>query len=223
MQVWLLENQSSEGSSNLQKLLHQLEKRPDVDLRLVGVSAFQPDSITGLCQLVRDPLDVLVINEPVLPEGPAVEEVFNLGLAMVVVTTAEGVKRFPLLATHHPVIFALSTLDEEGLWLALQTALASRQREAHWKEKVARLEQRLSDRILIERAKGVLVQLLKISEEDAYKRLRMQSRQQRRQIRDIAQWVLDTHSMYAPGTNGFGEFLKEQQEREPETRAQQSS
>ena len=44
------------------------------------------------------------------------------------------------------------------------------------------LEQRLSDRIIVERAKGILVQRLKITEGDAYKRLRLLSRRQRRQI-----------------------------------------
>jgi hypothetical protein len=69
---------------------------------------------------------------------------------------------------------------------------------------VARLQRRLSDRIVIERAKGILVQRLKISEEEAYKRLRVLSRRQRRQIRDIAQSLLDTQFLFLPGSDGNG-------------------
>jgi AmiR/NasT family two-component response regulator len=60
------------------------------------------------------------------------------------------------------------------------------------------VQQRLSDRIVIERAKGVLLQRLGISEEEAYKRLRVLSRRQRRPIRDIAQSLLDTQDLLVP-------------------------
>jgi AmiR/NasT family two-component response regulator len=223
MQVWLVENQNLDGSSKLEGLLRQMEKTPGSGLRLVGVSRFQSEPGLTLRTCLPDPLDVLVINEPNWLEEPGAQEVFGLELAMIVISTAKAAEHLRPLATQYPVTFVSPTLDEDGMCLALKTALTGQQRETHWKDKVARLQQRLSDRILIERAKGVLVQLLKISEEDAYKRLRLQSRRQRRQIRDIAQWVLDTHSLYAPGSNGFGEFLKEEPEREPETHAEPGS
>jgi len=59
--------------------------------------------------------------------------------------------------------------------------------------------------VVIERAKGVLLQRLGISEEEAYKRLRVLSRRQRRQIRDIAQSLLDAQALLTPEApaNGF--------------------
>ena len=57
---------------------------------------------------------------------------------------------------------------------------------------------------MIERAKGVLVQRLGVSEEEAYKRLRVLSRRQRRQIRDVAQSLLDAQALLAPEANGNG-------------------
>ena len=56
---------------------------------------------------------------------------------------------------------------------------------------------------MIERAKGILVQRLGISEEEAYKRLRVSSRRQRRQIRDIAQSLIDTQALLLPEQNGY--------------------
>jgi hypothetical protein len=66
------------------------------------------------------------------------------------------------------------------------------------------LQQRLNDRILIERAKGILVERLSISEKEAYQRMRLQSRRQRRPIRDIAQCLLDAQTLFSPETNGLG-------------------
>jgi hypothetical protein len=56
---------------------------------------------------------------------------------------------------------------------------------------------------VIERAKGILVQQLGVSEEEAYKRLRVSSRRQRRQIRDIAQSLIDTQALLLPEQNGY--------------------
>jgi response regulator NasT len=139
-------------------------------------------------------------------------------LGVVVVTTAERAERFRPLANQHPVAFTLPSAGVDGLWLALVTALAGRRREANWQSQVARLQRRLSDRIVIERAKGILVERLKISEEEAYKRLRMLSRRQRRQIREIAQSLLDTQFLFAPGSNGFVDCLAEEPEHEPQKR-----
>src|SRR5262249_62150714 len=91
----------------------------------------------------------------------------------------------------------------DGLGLAVLSAQASRHRLLFWKAQAEQLQQRLNDRIIIERAKGILVQRLGISEEEAYKRLRVLSRRQRRQIRDIAQSLLDTQSLLTPEANGF--------------------
>jgi AmiR/NasT family two-component response regulator len=157
-------------------------------------------------KLVPDVVDLVVINERIWPEGPCLQEILALGLGVVMVTSAERLERFRLLGHTSPIVFAAPGADSEHLWLALVTALSNLRREAEWKVQVARLQQRLSDRIVIERAKGILVQRLKISEEDAYKRLRMLSRRQRRQIREIAQSLLDTQFLLAPGMNGFGDL-----------------
>jgi response regulator NasT len=91
--------------------------------------------------------------------------------------------------------------------MALLGARAALCRQQALKAQVQALQQRLSDRIVIERAKGILVQRLGVTEEEAYKRLRVLSRRQRRQIRDIAQSLLDTQSLLLPDANGFTESV----------------
>jgi AmiR/NasT family two-component response regulator len=102
------------------------------------------------------------------------------------------------------------------MWLAVLTSFVGQRRHLQWKNQVARLQRRLSDRIVIERAKGILVQRLKISEEEAYKRLRVLSRRQRRQIRDIAQSLLDTQFLFLPETDGIAPFTTDKLTEESE-------
>lgn len=52
------------------------------------------------------------------------------------------------------------------------------------------VRQQLEERKIIERAKGVLQQLFGLSEEEAYQRLRDESRRLRRSIRDVSETVL---------------------------------
>ena len=91
---------------------------------------------------------------------------------------------------------------ENAAWRVEVRAAGLRQRAGQ--ALLEQLQQRLNDRILIERAKGVLVQRLGISEEEAYKRLRVLSRRQRRQIRDIAQSLLDAQALLTPESPGNG-------------------
>jgi response regulator NasT len=90
----------------------------------------------------------------------------------------------------------------EALGLAFLNVLAAIRRQRSWQGRIDQLQQRLNDRILIERAKGILVERLSISEKEAYQRMRLQSRRQRRPIRDIAQCLLDAQTLFAPETNG---------------------
>ena len=52
------------------------------------------------------------------------------------------------------------------------------------------MKRRLEDRTLVERAKGILQQRYRLSEQDAYLRLRNESRRLRRPMRELAEAVL---------------------------------
>jgi response regulator NasT len=155
-----------------------------------------------MAKLVPDLLDVLVVHEPAWPESPANDEVLGLGMAVLVVVSGERVARFRSLAELYPITFVHEAVDADGLWPALLGAWAARRRHSQAQMQIKQLQQRLRDRIVIERAKGVLVQRLGITEEEAYQRLRVLSRRQRRQIREVAQSLLDTQPLLGPGANG---------------------
>jgi hypothetical protein len=200
MRVWLVDDSLGEDPGGLESLLNQLAERPESGLSLLAVRPGWPEFMAEL--RVRPP-DVLLVRDAPWLDGPWTVDMLQLGPALLIVGDGQGCERLRALAEEHPVSFLSGRPSSEGLWLALLGAQASQRRHAQHKLQMLRLQQRLDDRIIIERAKGILVQRLGLTEEDAYKRLRILSRRQRRQIRDIAQSFLDTQSLLMPDDNGF--------------------
>jgi response regulator NasT len=224
MRLWLVDEKSAPGAvSSLENVLRQLEERPGTGLRLIGTSSFQPDFGEAMRKLVPDLLDLVVINERVWPQGACTQELLDFGLGLLMVTSADGAERFRALAEEYPIAFVAPAVNVETMWLALLGAFTGQRRQLQWKSEVARLQRRLSDRIIIERAKGILVQRLKISEEEAYKRLRVLSRRQRRQIRDIAQSLVDTQFLFLPEADGMAAFAGDKFVQEPENQLGEST
>ncbi len=199
MRIWLIENRSEAEVGALEAPLRQLANDPGEGHVLVGVHRSGPS-------LVRDlraqPVDVLVIAEAAWPSEPVLSEIVEWSLGILVATNAERCEGFQALAHLHPLWFIPPRPTLETLRLALRGLASCLKRQEQWKLQIAGLKQRLDDRIVIERAKGILVRRLAISEDEAYKRLRISSRRQRRQIRDIAQSLLDTQSLLTPQRNG---------------------
>jgi response regulator NasT len=199
IRVWLVDECPPAGPSPLATLLRDLTEQLQGALRLLGSQPFAAD----YAALVRSASpDVLVLHAPAWPEGPGTEETLAQGWGVLVVGDAAGSERFRALAESYPLVFITAAPSAELLWLGVQTASAARQRHAQLRGEVDRLQQRLTDRIVIERAKGVLCQRLRISEDEAYNRLRVLSRRQRRQVRDVAQALLDAERLLVPGGNG---------------------
>jgi AmiR/NasT family two-component response regulator len=205
MRVWLLRGEADSEAEALGPLLRQWSARPENaawSLECLPLTADLASAVRA-----RQP-EVLVLAEPACPAGPWAAEVLALGPALVVATTPERAAPYAALAEQYPVHLLPLPASADGLGLALGSGLASLRRLQCWKARVEQLQQRLADRIIIERAKGILVHRLGISEKEAYKRLRVLSRRQRRQIRDIAQSLLDTQSLLSPEQNGFGDLSR---------------
>jgi hypothetical protein len=202
MRVWLVDQQQGGPGPPLEPILRQLAERAGGRLALLGCGPLRP----GLLAELRGwQLDLVVVNEACWPTDPEAQALLDLDVGVVVVAAGDRCERFLPLAEAYPLGLAAPAGRTEDLWLTLLATLAARRRHLNGKAELARLQQRLEDRVVIERAKGILVQRLGITEEDAYKRLRVISRRQRRQMRDIAQSLLDTESLLLPEMNGFSD------------------
>jgi response regulator NasT len=202
MRVWLVDDRPAEEPDGLGSLLNQLAERQELRLSLLAVRPGWPEFMAEL--RVRPP-DVLLVRDAPWLDGPWTVDMLQHGPALLIAGDGPSFERFRELAEEHPISFLPGRTSCEGLWLALLGAQASQRRQARHKLQLVRLQHRLDDRIIIERAKGILVQRLGLTEEDAYKRLRVLSRRQRRQIRDIAQSFLDTQSLLMPDDIAFAQ------------------
>src|SRR4051794_38279423 len=117
MRVWLVDDRAGGEPSALENALRQLETRPGVDCRLLGVSTIQQDFAESMRKLVPDLVDVLVIHERALPNGPQFGEVLGLGVGAVVATRLERFNRVQELALEYPVTFLPADAGCEQLWL----------------------------------------------------------------------------------------------------------
>jgi hypothetical protein len=203
MRAWLLLGRQGEDPGGLLPVLRQWVDRSEnatwhLDFREFGVE------LPALVQ-VHSP-SVLVFAAALNLPRALLEEILALEVGMVVALEVSQLDAYRDLAERHPLLFTQSHPTSEVIGLALEGAAAAVRRQQNWKLQVEQLHQRLNDRIVIERAKGLLVQRLGIGEEEAYKRLRILSRRQRRQIRDIAQSVLDTQALLLPPSNGTGPY-----------------
>jgi hypothetical protein len=202
LRVWLVDEKPSPDGGRLADQLRQLEDANR--LRLLGTSPFQPDFPAAMRKLAPELLDLLVVNEAVWPVEAWTDELLGLCPGLVVVAPADRADRLRDLAGRYPLWFLLPDAGPEALWLTLFGARAAQRRLAETRAQIDRLQQRLNDRIVIERAKGILVQQLGVSEDEAYKRLRLSSRRQRRQMRDVAQSLIESQLLLGPGINGCG-------------------
>jgi hypothetical protein len=198
MRVVLLQGKQGEDPGGLAAALRQWVAYPEfspwvVETRTVG----------GGTPTTAQRSDVLVFADAAVPHGPWLEEWLVNGVGAVVAVAGPCLEPYRGLAERYPLCWVPPQPGVECLGYAVLGIGASRRRQLTLRGQIEQLQQRLNDRIIIERAKGILVQRLGISEEEAYKRLRVLSRRQRRQIRDIAQSLLDAQSLLLADSNGL--------------------
>jgi hypothetical protein len=199
MRVWVVDDGNDEEAANLRRGLERL-RAAGTPITLLGTGPFPSDLVVRLraCQA-----NLLLLRGSAVPDGQSLVELAELDISVVVLTDCERSERFLSLGETRPLCLLPCQPDESQLHLGLLTAATALRRHIHWKTQVDKLQQRLDDRIVVERAKGILVQRLGVSEEEAYRRLRVISRRQRRQIRDIAQSLLDAESLFLAEINGL--------------------
>jgi hypothetical protein len=201
LRVWFLQGEPSSDGDALVPLLRQWASRPENGCWSIDCLRGKPD-MAVLVQAHHP--DVLLTADPSCLAGSWLTEVLKQGVGVIVATPWERAADLLPLAEQYSVQLISLPARIEALGLAFLNVLAALRRQRSWQTRIDQLQQRLNDRILIERAKGILVERLSISEKEAYQRLRLQSRRQRRPIRDIAQGLLDAQTLFTPETNGLG-------------------
>ncbi|CAN5814118.1 response regulator [soil metagenome] len=84
---------------------------------------------------------------------------------------------------------------EADLIPVIEVALARHSDIVQLRERVAELEDALETRKLVERAKGILMDLHGLSEADAFRRMRKTSMDNRKTMREVAEAILLSHDL----------------------------
>jgi len=133
------------------------------------------------------------------------------GLAAASLLAAEGIRRPVVVVTgvDDPGLvdrsiesgvgaYLTKPIDTRELGAALQLA-AARQAELEALEgEVEKAQQALEDRKLVERAKGLLMSALGLSEQDAFRRLQTTARERNLRLAEVARRIVEHESLLRP-------------------------
>ena len=133
------------------------------------------------------------------------------GLAAAVQLAGEGLRRPVVIVTgvddpslvERSIASGVSAsltkpIDTRELEAAIKLAAARHAEFEALEAEVSKAQQALEDRKLVERAKGLLMSALKLSEQDAFRRLQMAARERNLRLADVARRIVDQQSLLDP-------------------------
>src|SRR5207302_10733784 len=94
--------------------------------------------------------------------------------------------------------YLMKPLDSRELDAAVQLDAARHAEFQALEAEVDRAQQALEDRKLVERAKGLLMSALDLSEQDAFRRLQVTARERNLRLADVARRIVDQQSLLEP-------------------------
>jgi response regulator NasT len=155
-------------------------------------------SAVNLTRELRPDLVVMDIRMPELDGISAAEVLTREKLAPVVLLTAfsddELIERARNVGVIHYVTKPWRTSD---LKPAIEIALSRFQEFRSMEGKVRDLEDHLATRKMVEKAKGVLMEKYKISEQEAFRRIQKASMNKRKSMKDVAEAILLAEDLQA--------------------------
>ena len=89
-------------------------------------------------------------------------------------------------------------IDTRALQAAIDLAAVRQAEFEQLEAKVERAQQALEDRKIVERAKGLLMSALDLSEQDAFRRLQLTARERNLRLADVAARIVEQQSLLAP-------------------------
>ena len=89
-------------------------------------------------------------------------------------------------------------IDTRALKAAIDLAAVRQAEFEQLEAEVERAQQALEDRKIVERAKGLLMSALDLSEQDAFRRLQLTARERNLRLADVAARIVEQQSLLAP-------------------------
>lgn len=180
-------------------------------LSVVGEAGGWPDAAELASSKTPDAILVFVDQDPSFVEGVSTLEGSRPVVVACRTLSADFAER-AASAGAGAVIPLDATADE--LRSAVLVVLARGRDLDRVRTEASALRDQLETRKVVERAKGILMKRLGLSEEDAFKRLQRASQDENRKMREIAEAVVRTEKLF--GATGLTQPDRAAADREPE-------
>jgi two-component system, response regulator PdtaR len=149
-----------------------------------------------LTEKLRPDLVILDIKMPGIDGIDAAEQISSTGIAPVVLLTAYSEQSLVGRAKQAGVTgYLVKPFRESELMPAVELALARFRNLRELQSEVGDLKEALESRKLVERAKGILMEVHGLSESEAFNRIRRTSMDTRKSMREVADAILLTHQV----------------------------
>jgi response regulator NasT len=157
----------------------ELARTDPPDLYLFDIEMPNLDGLQAAAQLAEEGLRRPVVVVPGVDAPPRLER-----------SNATGVSAY-----------LTKPVDSRELQAALELAAARHAEFEALEAEVERAQQALEDRKLVERAKGLLMSALDLSEPDAFRRLQLTARERNLRLADVAARIVEQQRLLEPKRN----------------------
>lgn len=139
---------------------------------------------------------ILDVKMPNVDGIDAAKAISNEGIAPVLLLTAYSDRELVERAKDAGVFYYLTKpFKEADLMPAIEIAIARFEEMLEIEKEVADLENKLETRKAVDRAKGILMDQYGLKEQDAFRRIQVQSMNTRKSMREIAEAIIIANSV----------------------------
>ena len=157
----------------------------------VVAEASTGDEAVTLAASALPDLAILDIKMPVMDGIEAAEKITQARPIPIILLTAYDEAQLVERAAHANIsAYLMKPVAEEDLLPAITLALARFRQFQALRQEVADLREALEARKIIERAKGILMRRLNLTEEEAFRRLQKQSQDSNRKLAQVAEAIV---------------------------------
>jgi len=140
-------------------------------------------------------LDIKMPNRDGISAANVIHEESRIPILML---TAYSDRSLVLRAAEAGVLtYLLKPVALNELAAAIKLALARHKEQTELEHEVAKLEETLAERELIDRAKSILIKRLHLTENEAYARMRQHAREKRIKMAQVAQTIITAEEFMA--------------------------
>jgi response regulator NasT len=172
----------------------------DADLRSLDIEVVGPANNGRVAlQLAHDHRPDMALLDLRMPEIDGLEVArtlaADLGIPAIVISAYSDRECVDAATDSGVFAYLLKPVSLESLRVTMQVAWRRHLDKAALGDEVSLLHRRLEERKVVERAKGLIMERLGLSESDAMRRLQKQARDSRRPMIDLARSVIEAQDL----------------------------